>query len=100
MECPLVGNSNGIWGKDKLTVPGDCCVLPLAVTTMNLGATLSMLSTGALAAKYMLVVSESTMTVALFWSAQLRSLLVQLAVNYRCLVRVKAEMLCLGWYYS
>ena len=81
MRCPLVGNSDGIWGKVKLPVPADCCVCPVAVPTVTLGAAWSMLSTRESVAKYMLVAPESTLPVALFRSVHLRSLWVQLAVN-------------------
>ena len=74
-------NSNGRWGKAKFTVPADCCVCPVAVPTVTLGVAWSMLTTGALAAKYMSVAPESTMPVLLFWSARLRSLWVQLAIK-------------------
>ena len=82
MRCPLVGKSDGIWGKAKLPFPADCFVCPIAMPTLALGSAQSMLNTGSLASKYMLVALESTMHVALFWSARLRSLWVQLAVNF------------------
>ena len=46
ITCPLMGNSDGIWGKAKLTVLADCCVCPVAVPTVTLGAARSMLTTG------------------------------------------------------
>ena len=49
MRCPLLRNSDEILGKDKLPVPADCCVCPVAVPTVTLGAARSMLTTGALA---------------------------------------------------
>ena len=81
MRCTFVENSNGRWGKAKFTVPADCCVCPVAVPTVTLGVAWSMFTTGALAAKYMLVAPESTMPVLLFCSARLRSLWVQLAIK-------------------
>ena len=82
MRCPLVGNSDKIWGKAKLPFPDDCFVCPIAMPTLALGSAQSMLNTGSLASKYMSVALESTMHVALFWSARLQSLWVQLAVNF------------------
>ena len=76
-----MGNSDGIWGKAKFSVPTDCFVCPVTVPTVTLGAVRSMLTTGSSVAKYMLVVPDSTMPVALFRSALLQSLWVQLAVN-------------------
>ena len=55
MRCPLVGKSDGIWGKAKLLVPADCCVCPVVVPTVTLGAAWSLLTTGASTAKYMSV---------------------------------------------
>ena len=80
-RCPLVVKSDGRWGKAKLPVPTDCCVCPVAVTTVTLVATRSMLTTGASAAKYMPVVKDSTMPVALVWSARWRSVWVYSAVT-------------------
>ena len=81
MRCPLVGNSNRIWGKAKFPIPTECCVCPVSVPTVTLGAAQSVLTTGALAANYMSVAPESTMPVALFQSSYLQSLWVQLAIN-------------------
>ena len=47
MRFPLVGNSDGIWGKARLTVPADCWVCPIAVPTFTFGAERSMLTIGA-----------------------------------------------------
>ena len=71
MRCPLVGNSDEIWGKDKFPVPADCCVFPVAVRNATLGAERSMLTSGASAEKYMLAALDSTMHVALFRSSHL-----------------------------
>ena len=81
IRCPLVVNSYGIWGKANLPVPVYCCVCPVAVPTVTLGAARSTLTTGASAEKYMLVSPESTMPVALVQSARWRSVWVQLAVT-------------------
>ena len=56
IRCPLVVNSDGRWGKAKLPVPAYCCVCPIVVPTVTLGAAQSMLTTVASAAKYMSVV--------------------------------------------
>ena len=69
IRCPLVVNSNGRWGKAKFPVPADCCVCPVAVPTLTLGAAWSILTTRASTEKYMSVASESTIPVALVWSA-------------------------------
>ena len=70
IRCPLIGNSNGIWGKSRLNVSMDCCVCPIAVSTVSFGAAWSMLTTGASVAKYMLVAPESAIPVAFVGSAQ------------------------------
>ena len=77
----MARNSDGRWGKAKFPVPADCCVCPVAIPTVTLGEARSMLTTGASTAKYMLLAPESTMPVALFWSARLRSLWFQLTVD-------------------
>ena len=46
MRCPLVGNSDRIWGKDKFPIPSDCCFFPVSLPTVTLGAARSMLTTG------------------------------------------------------
>ena len=81
IRCPLVGNSDGRWGKAKLPVPADFFVCPVSVPTVILCAAWSMLTTGVSEANYMLVAPESTITVALFQSARLQSLWVELAVK-------------------
>ena len=81
MRCPLMGKSNRMCGKAKFPIPADCCVFPVSVPTVTLGAAQSMLTTGSPEENYMSVVPESTMSVALFKSARLRSLWVQLTVN-------------------
>ena len=59
----------------------NCPTLLTGVPTMTLGAARYMLTTGASMANYMTVVPDSTIPVALFWSARLRSLWVQLDIN-------------------
>ena len=81
IRCPLVGNSNGRWGKAKLPVPKNCCVFPVAVPTVTRSAARSMLTTGVLAEKYLSVAPKSTMPVALARSARWRSVWVQLVVT-------------------
>ena len=81
MRLPLVGNSDKRWGNAKFPVPADCCVFSVAVPTVNLGTAQYMLNTGASAENYMSVALESTTPVALFRSARLWSLWVQLDVN-------------------
>ena len=81
MRYPFLGKYDGRWCKAKFTVPDDCCVCPVDIPTVTLGAARSMLTKGASAAKYMSVAPESTMPVEIFQSAHLRSLWVQLAVN-------------------
>ena len=76
-----MGNHVGRWGKAKLSVPANFCVCPVSVPTVNLGAARSMLTTGALTAKYMSVAPESTMPVAFVRSALWRRVWVQLAVT-------------------
>ena len=73
--------SNMRWRKAKLPVPAECCVCPVDVTTVTLDAARSMLTTGASAANYMSVALESTMPVALVWSARWRSVWVYSAVT-------------------
>ena len=46
IRCPLIGNSDGRWGKSKLPVPAYCCVCPVAVPTLTLGAARFMLNIG------------------------------------------------------
>ena len=53
IRCPLIGKSNGRWGKDRLPVPADFWVGPVAGSTVTFGAARSMLTTGASVAKYM-----------------------------------------------
>ena len=50
---PLIGNSDGRWGKDRLPVPANCWVLPVDVPTVTLCDARSMLTTGASVEKYM-----------------------------------------------
>ena len=69
IRCPLIGNSDGRWGKARLPVPGDCWFCPVVVPTVTFGASWSMLITGASVANYLLVAPESTMPVAFFGSA-------------------------------
>ena len=49
--CPVIGNTDGSWGKFKSPVPVDCCVWPVAVPTLTLGDERSTLTMGASAAK-------------------------------------------------
>ena len=63
IRYPLIGNSDGRWGKARLPVPDDCCIFPVAVPTVTFGAARSMLTTGASMEKYIPVRPESTMPV-------------------------------------
>ena len=47
IRCPLVGNSDGIWGKSKFPIPADFCVFLVAVPTVTLVAAEYMFTTGA-----------------------------------------------------
>ena len=49
--CPVIGNPDGSWGKFKSHVPLHCCVWPVAVPTLTVGAERLMLMMGASAAK-------------------------------------------------
>ena len=70
IRCPLIGNSDGRWGKARLPVPAYCCVYPVAVPTVTFGAARSMLNTGASVAKYMLVAPDYTTPGAFFGSSR------------------------------
>ena len=47
MRCPLMANSDWIWGKSNSPVPVDCWVCSVDVPTLNFGAKRSMLTIGA-----------------------------------------------------
>ena len=81
IRCPLVGNSDGRWGKAKLPVPADFFVCPVSVPTVTLGAALSMFTTGSSAENCMSVAPESTMPVVLVWCACWRIIWVHLALT-------------------
>ena len=48
--CPVIGNPDGSWGKFKSPVPVDCCVWPVAVPTLMVGAKSLTLTMGEYAA--------------------------------------------------
>ena len=70
IRCTFIGNSDGIWGKSRLTVPADCWVFPVAVPTVTFGAALSMLTAGSSVEKYMSVAPDSTMHVEFVGSSR------------------------------
>ena len=45
--CPVIGNTEGSWGKFKSPVPVDFCDWPVAVPTFTFGAERSTLAMGA-----------------------------------------------------
>ena len=86
MRCPLIVNSDGIWGKSSPPVPVDCWVCPVDVPTVNFSAARSMLTTGVSMAKLMSVAPEFTMPVVHF-------VVVYGYLDYL----VMLELICLGW---
>ena len=70
ISCPLIGKSNGIWGKARLPVPADFGICPVSVPTMTFGAARYILTTGESVAKYMSVAPEYTMPVEFVGSAR------------------------------
>ena len=94
IRCPLIGNYDWRWGKDRLPVPADCCVCPVAVPTVTFCAARSMLTTGAYMANYMLVAPESTMPVWFVGSAHCWS--VWLALTLMMFGKVKVFMSRVG----
>ena len=49
--CPVIGNTDGSWGKFKFPMSVDCCDFPVAVPTLTFEAKRSTLTMGASAAK-------------------------------------------------